>query len=86
MLGKAIGVSWQQHGPLDKVDRLILIMIASLAQYILMRVGHPRFAIFGVSLLAMEWCMMLFIVLGQITVLNRTIGMIREIRRVEREQ
>lgn len=86
MLGKAIGVSWQQHGPLDKVDRLILILIASLAQYILIRAGHPGFAILGLSLSALEWCMLLFIVLGQITVLNRTMGMIREIRRTERKQ
>jgi archaetidylinositol phosphate synthase len=84
MLGKALGVSWQQHGPLDKVDRLVLIMSASLMQFILIKTGRYDIHLFRMSLSAMEWCMLLFIVLGHITVLNRTIGMIREIRRIER--
>jgi archaetidylinositol phosphate synthase len=86
MLGKAIGVSWQTHGPLDKVDRLVLIMVASLIQFILIKLGRSDIAILRVSFSAMEWCMLLFIVLGHITVLNRTIGMIREILRIERSK
>lgn len=79
MLGKAIGVSWQQHGPLDKVDRLVLIMVASLAQFILIKLGHPELTIFRMTLSIMEWCMVLFIILGQISVINRVMGMIKEI-------
>ena len=33
MLGKALGVSWQGHGPLDKVERLFLLMIFAALQY-----------------------------------------------------
>lgn len=79
MLGKAIGVSWQQHGPLDKVDRLVLIMIASLIQFILVKIGHPGLKIISINLSIIEWCMILFILLGHITVINRVVGMIKEI-------
>ena len=34
MLSKAIGANWQHHGPLGKVERLILIMIFSLLEYL----------------------------------------------------
>ncbi len=84
MLGKAIGVSWQSHGPLDKVDRLVFIMVASLVQFILISMGRYEITILRASFSVMEWCMLLFILLGHITVLNRTIGMIREILRIER--
>jgi len=84
MLGKAIGVSWQHQGPLDKVDRLVLLLIASLLQYILIKTNHPTIVIFKLPLTAMEWCMVLFIVLGQITVINRVRGMIKEINLKEK--
>lgn len=84
MLGKAIGVSWQTHGPLDKVDRLVFIMVASLVQFILIKTGRYDITILKASFSVMEWCMLLFILLGNITVLNRTMGMIREILRAER--
>ena len=83
MLGKAIGVSWQQQGPLDKVDRLVLIMIASLVQFIFIKIGYPVFTTFGVMLSIMDWCMILFIVLGQVTIINRTVGMLKEINKAE---
>ena len=79
MLGKAIGVSWQQHGPLDKVDRLVLIIIASFAQFIVMKMGYFRFKIFCLEFTLIEYFMILFIILAQITIINRTIGMVREI-------
>lgn len=84
MLGKAIGVSWQHQGPLDKVDRLVLILAATLAQYILARSNHPAINVFGLSLTALEWCMVLFIVLGQITVITRVCGMMKEINLKEK--
>lgn len=84
MLGKAIGVSWQHQGPLDKVDRLILLLAATLVQYILIRSNHPAIVMFGLSLTAMEWCMVLFIVLGQITVITRVCGMMKEIKLKEK--
>ncbi len=82
-LGKAIGVSWQQHGPLDKVDRLVLIMFVSLIQFILIKTGHPAIRIFRITLSIMEWCMVLFIILGQITIVNRVVGIVREIGKTE---
>src|SRR3989339_1116448 len=34
MMGKALGVEWQHHGPLGKVERLSILMIFSLFQYL----------------------------------------------------
>lgn len=77
MLGKAIGVSWQHHGPLGKVERLILIMLASFAQYV--------FILYKIDLgmSAFDVTMILFILLGQVAVFNRIKGMLSEIK--ERE-
>ncbi|KPK67159.1 hypothetical protein AMJ87_13840 [candidate division WOR_3 bacterium SM23_60] len=86
MLGKAIGVSWQHHGPLDKVDRLFLIMLFSLIQFILLRMGHSSVAVFNYQLSALDLCMIVFIILGQITVINRARGMITEIKSAERSK
>lgn len=83
MLGKALGVAWQHHGPLGKVERLICIMVLSGVQYFRLRAGAPAWQIFGWSLTPLELGMLLFVVLGQVTVLNRTRGMLRQIRRLE---
>lgn len=83
MLGKAIGVSWQHQGPLDKVDRLFFFMLASLVQFILAVTGHPRIILFGMNTTALEICMLLFIVLGQLTVIYRVRGMLQEIKKIE---
>ncbi len=74
MLGKAIGVEWQHHGPLGKVERLILIMIFSLLQYLSLsgKIG----CIF--SMTWFEVLMAVFLVLGQITVYNRLIAQLRQ--------
>jgi ABC-type dipeptide/oligopeptide/nickel transport system permease subunit len=79
MLGKAIGVSWQHQGPLGKVERLILLMMASFLQYITI--------IFGIvlPLSVFGFTMILFILLGQVTVFNRVRGMVREIAQKERK-
>ena len=76
MLGKALGVRWQHHGPLGKVERLILLMVFTLGHYL--NHGAPIVAA-GLSLNALEWGMVLFVVLGQWTVLNRLRGMLDEI-------
>jgi len=83
MLGKAVEVEWQHHGPLGKVERLILVMVFSLVQYLhlAMDVGPTR--IFGLTLTPLEWCMILFIVLGQIAVARRVRGTVRQIARHE---
>lgn len=83
MLGKAVGVEWQHHGPLGKVERLILIMAFSLIQFFHLRAGAGPWAIFGLSLTPLECSMVLFVVLGQVTVFNRTRGMLRQIARLE---
>ena len=82
MLGKAIGVSWQHHGPLGKVERLLILMAAAIIQYLILRGGETP-AWLGVRATPMEWAMGLFVVLGQICVLNRLLGQLREIRRKE---
>lgn len=81
MLGKALGVSWQQQGPLDKVDRLVMIMVFSLIQFILIKINPVWLENFRFT--AMELCMLLFIILGQFTIIRRVIGMIKEINRIE---
>jgi phosphatidylglycerophosphate synthase/flavodoxin len=83
MLGKAVGASWQHHGPLGKVERLIIVMIFSLVQYLRLRSGTAGLVLLGVELTPMEWCMATYLILGQVTVYNRLRGMMREITRSE---
>lgn len=86
MLGKAIGVEWQHHGPLGKVERLILVMVFSLVQYFTLRRGWQHLTLMGLSLTPLEWCMTLYLVLGQVTVFNRLRGMLRQVTRLEWEE
>ena len=83
MLGKAVGVEWQHHGPLGKVERLILVMVFTLLQYLRLQSGRGTLTISGHSLTPMEWCMVAFVVLGQITVFNRVRGTLRQMVRHE---
>jgi len=83
MLGKALGVEWQHHGPLGKVERLILVMGFSLWQYLLVRGGGIEAIILGVPVMPMDVCMVAFVALGQATVYNRVRGMVRQIARLE---
>jgi phosphatidylglycerophosphate synthase len=83
MLGKALGVEWQHHGPLGKVERLILVMIFSLVQYVQICRGTETLALFGLTLTPLQWCMVLFVGLGQVAVFNRVKGMLRQIRKRE---
>ena len=57
MLGKAVGGSWQHHGPLGQVERLICIIIFSLLQFLLLRTGVAAWAVFGWSLTPLECCL-----------------------------
>lgn len=77
MLGKALKVSWQQQGPLDKVDRLVTVMVFSLIQFILIKI-HPGW-LENSRFTVMEMCMLLFIILGQLTIIRRVMGMVKEI-------
>jgi phosphatidylglycerophosphate synthase len=86
MLGKAIGVTWQPQGPLDKVDRLFLVMGLSLIQFIKIKVSGPIIIMLGFKFTVMEWGMLLFILLAQITVINRVVGMVREINEIESKE
>jgi archaetidylinositol phosphate synthase len=79
MLGKALGVNWQHHGPLGKVERLILIMIFSLMQYFTLADGDGRWNGLGARWTPLEWCMILFVLLGAATIWNRLQGMLRQI-------
>ena len=80
MLGKAIGVNWQHQGPLGKIERLTLIIIASFLQYLTI--------IFGIRLpiTVLSLTMILFIFLGQISVYYRVRGMLREIAQKEKDE
>jgi hypothetical protein len=84
MLGKALGVSWQHQGPLDKTDRLVILMAASFLQYLLSEVATPSVLILGREYSIMELCMVIFILLGQITILMRVKGILSDIKEVNR--
>jgi archaetidylinositol phosphate synthase len=79
MLSKAIATNWQHHGPLGKVERLILIMIFSLLEYLRLKgiIGSP--GIFS----WFEWLMLVFVVLGQVTVLRRLCAQLKECRKLD---
>ena len=77
MLGKALGVTWQQQGPMDKVERLVLIMVAALVQFIVIVTAGP--ATRWLSLTPLEWGMAILILLGQFTIYRRVRGQVRQI-------
>jgi archaetidylinositol phosphate synthase len=80
MLGKAIGVNWQHHGPLGKVERLILIMGVAFLQFIFTLKGYKNFSIFSFNTSIFELLMIYFILSSQMTVFNRLKGMLKEIK------
>lgn len=83
ILGKALGVEWQHHGPLGKVERLVIIMIFSLLQYLGLTGKIPVISLYNFHLSYFEICMLIFLVLGQVTVLNRLNGQLRQIKTLE---
>jgi phosphatidylglycerophosphate synthase len=83
VLGRALGVEWQHHGPLGKVERLVMVMAFSLAQFFALRAGWRAWTVLGVSLTPLDCCMLAFTVLGPVTVYRRTRGMLRQIARLE---
>jgi len=83
MLGKAVGVQLQHHGPLGKVERLILVIAFSLVQFLHLQLGWRPWTVLRWTVTPLEACMFVFVLLGLATVLNRTRGMVREIHRLE---
>jgi len=79
ILGKALGVTWQGHGPLDKVERLVWLMIIALAQWFGYHNGSPEVLAGPYNLSYLEIGMLIFFVLGQITVIRRILGMKKEV-------
>jgi hypothetical protein len=82
MLGKALGVSWQHHGPLGKVERLTGLMVFALVQFLVLP-GDGTVGWLGLTATPIEWAMGLFVLLGQITVVKRLRGQLREMARKE---
>lgn len=80
MLGKALGVTWQGHGPLDKVERFFWLIFAVIMQYKACVSGHPTVQVGGFDLSYLEILMIVFFVLGQITVLRRYLGIKRDVK------
>jgi archaetidylinositol phosphate synthase len=85
MLGKAVGVSWQHQGPAGKVERLIILMVFALFQFILLP-ERSDFTIFGITATPVEWAAGLIIVLGQYSVLRRVRGQVKEINIKEAQE
>lgn len=83
MLGKALGVEWQHHGPLGKVERLVIIMGFSLLQYLQLTGKIPAISLYNYHPTYFEVCMIVFLILGQITILNRLNGQLRQIKVLE---
>jgi hypothetical protein len=84
ILGKALGVSWQHQGPLGKTDRSVILMAASLLQYLLSKAGNPSVFILGRDYTIMELCMIIFMLLGQLTILMRIKGILEDVKKVNR--
>lgn len=82
MLGKALTVSWQHHGPMGKVERLVILMVFSLLQFIVLPESQSVNWL-GITATPMEWAMGLVVILGQYTVLRRLQGQLREMRQKE---
>ena len=78
MLGKAIGVSWQHHGPMGKVERMITMMVFALFQFFLLP-ERQSIAVANINVTPMEMAMGFFVVLGQYTILRRLLGQLKEI-------
>ncbi len=78
MLGKALTVSWQHHGPMGKVERMVLLMVFALVQFIVLP-EKQTVQWFGIQATPMEWSMGIMTVLGQYTILRRLRGQLREI-------
>ncbi len=86
MLSKALGFNWQTCGPLDKVQRLVLMMVFALAQWIAFVYKAPFLKIGNFYYLSyLEICMLLFFVLGQITVIRRVRRLNQEIAVFEKK-
>lgn len=83
MLGKALGVSWQGHGPLDKVERFFWLILAVILQYFGYKNGQPRVELCSYNLSYLELLMIVYFVLGQITVLRRFLGIRKEVKEDE---
>ncbi|HUT59015.1 MAG TPA: flavodoxin family protein [Phycisphaerae bacterium] len=83
VLGKALGASWQHQGPLGKVERLICIMALTLVQLVLLRGGRTGWTILGWPLTPLELAMIAFTALGQVTVFNRTRGILRQVAKLQ---
>jgi len=86
MLGKALGVEWQHHGPLGKVERLIIVMAFALYQYVALVSDTPTVGVFGLRPTPLEWAMVVYLMLGQVTVVNRLRGMLAQVTRLEWER
>lgn len=83
MLGKALGTSWQEHGPLDKTARLFLFMIFAVLQYYGCKTQEPNVSLFGFYFSYLEICMLIFFVLGQVTIARRVGGIYAESKTIE---
>jgi phosphatidylglycerophosphate synthase/flavodoxin len=79
MMGKALTVSWQHHGPMGKVERLIVIMVFALVQFVVLP-ENQSVKWLGIDATPMEWAMGFIMVFGQYTVFRRLNGQLREIR------
>lgn len=80
MLGKALGVSWQGYGPLDKVERFFWLIIAVTCQYFGCKYGNPTVSIFSHNFSYLEILMLIYLILGQITVIRRYLGIRKEVK------
>ena len=80
MLGKALGVSWQGYGPLDKVERFFWLIVAVIFQYIGCKNGQPDIQFGSFNLSYLEILMIVYFVLGQITVFRRYLGIRKEVK------
>ncbi len=70
---QAVGVGRNYRGLLGRADRLVLLIVAPLAQYVLMANGMVRFDVSPYSLSAFEVVMIWFAVVGNLTAVQRAV-------------
>ena len=71
ILGKAVGAGRQYGGLMRKPDRMVVVMIACVAQYILQRTGVVLPEVLRYQFTAFDWGSIVIIVLGTYTILFR---------------
>lgn len=71
ILGKAVGAGRQYAGPMGKPDRMVVIMVACILQYVVWKMGVTPSLVWERSVTVFDWASLVIIGLGISTILVR---------------